>query len=151
MHNSRFHASGPERCDGMPILGAVVALRAIHDRGYGEFYREVARAELDQEISEFQALCLQALLEVAQGDGCEDESLGMAEVVASAAEEHAYLRDCRDICRWLRQHPLSAFDCSQAATAHDEHVELNPASFIKLCIASSRPNPIGDVADTHAA
>lgn len=151
MRKLPFPVSGAENCDEMFLLRIMFALKATRDPDCAEFYREVTRAELEREISEFQAIYLQAILEISQGCESADESLGMAEVVASTFEERDLLRRCRASHEWLQQHPSSVSGCSQAAMGHEGHIELSPALFIKLCTAYSRGDAIMDIADMHAA
>jgi hypothetical protein len=65
----------------------------LQARRYQEFQEELARAEIDGEISEFYALTFQALLAVVEGSELARDYFEMAEAVAASPYERAVIAE----------------------------------------------------------
>ena len=79
-----------------------------------ELHRELARAELSGEISELEALGLQAILAMAAGSEFAVDYLEMADAVASSPQELALTARTRAMCELLRDHlpdPAARAEC----------------------------------------
>jgi hypothetical protein len=105
-------------------LCMVVAFRALSDRACSikcqELHRELVRAELAGEISEFWALNLQAILAISERSRFARDYLDMAEAVASSSRELAIIAEARRAYDWLQANPLAANSYLEEALHRDD-------------------------------
>jgi hypothetical protein len=83
-------------------------LHATADPRYEELRAELARAEIDGELPELHALCLHAMLAMAEGSALASDYLEMAEAVASSPYERAVIAEHRATYELLHGDPLAA-------------------------------------------
>ncbi len=112
---------------------------------HAEFRRELARAELAGEISEFYALSFQAVLAMAEGSELAAEYLEMAEAVASSPYEQAIIAEDRAAYDLLHDNPSAA---AERCLATLDHVHQTEGLWVSLLIALYR---LGKVATIDAA
>lgn len=102
---------------------------------YAEFRHELARAELDGEISEFYALSFQAVLAMAEGSELAADYLEMAEAVASSPYEHAIIAEDRAAYDLLHDDPSAA---AERCLATLDRVHQTEGLWVNLLIALYR-------------
>jgi hypothetical protein len=73
-----------------------------------EFCGEIVRAELSGEVSEFDALCLQAILAMTEASAFVADYLDMAEAVAASPHERAVVAESRAAYNLLQGSPRAA-------------------------------------------
>lgn len=104
---------------GLCVVAALRQLRTSASPTHRALQSYLARAELHGEISEFCALCMQALLAMSEESEFAEEYLEMAEAVASSPLERALVAETRTVHAWLQSHPPPAAERIQATLVHD--------------------------------
>lgn len=88
-------------------LHVVAALRKLQEPSNAEalhkLHRLLAIAECNRQLSELDALILQALLTMAEESDFAMDYLGMADTVAATALDRRILAEIRTTYRWLAQ------------------------------------------------
>lgn len=102
---------------------------------HAEFRRELARAELAGELSEFYALSFQAVLAMAEGSELAAEYLEMAEAVASSPYEQAIIAEDRAAYDLLHDNPSAA---AERCLATLDRVHQTEGLWVNLLIALHR-------------
>ncbi|HEX8111253.1 MAG TPA: hypothetical protein VF516_26170 [Kofleriaceae bacterium] len=102
---------------------------------HAELRRELARAELGGEISEFYALSFQAVLAMAEGSELAADYLEMAEAVASSPYERAIIAEDRAAYDLLHDNPSAA---AERCLATLDHVHQTEGLWVSLLIALYR-------------
>lgn len=143
---------------GAWCLCFVTALSALqdsfHDTNHKDLQSCLAQAEVDGEISEFCALSIQAILEMAQRSEFATDYLDMAEAAASSAHERAIIAEARMAHDWLQTNSASAIEPIRASLVRDS---TTARLWNKLLIALRRVGEMrsrgggGDVGDPRAA
>jgi hypothetical protein len=105
--------AGASRSDDAKAAAARLGIYA-----YEEFRSELTRAELAGEISELQALSLQAILAMAEESELASDYLEMAEVVATSPEELAIVAENWSTYELLHGEPLAAAHRCLSALDH---------------------------------
>ena len=130
--------AAPEFPAGFWGLCMVVVLRALQDPvrliQHDDIHREVVRAELAGELSEFCALNVQALLAISERSEYAADYLDMAEAVASSPGEHAIVVEARQAHAWIQSDPVAATIHLQVALSDDDRaMDLCNRLMIELC------------------
>lgn len=102
---------------------------------YAAFRHELARAELDGEISEFYALSFQAVLAMAEDSEHAADYLEMAEAVASSPYEQAIIAEDRAAYDLLHDDPSAA---AERCLATLDRVHQTEGLWVNLLIALYR-------------
>lgn len=106
----------------------------LRSRRYDEFRDELARAEIAEDLSEFDALNYQAILAVAEGSEFAGEYLEMADAVASSPYELAAIAETRAAHDLRQGNPVAA---AERCLTTLEHVHQTEGLWIHLLIALS--------------
>jgi hypothetical protein len=127
MQNCQFRT--PSTGDGMPnslgtwSLCVVAALRMLQEPTctvkLDELHRYLARAERRGQISEFCALCLQALLAMSEESEFSIDYLEMTEAIASSSHQRAIAADTRIAHDWLQANQVRGIRSVQTLLVHD--------------------------------
>jgi hypothetical protein len=104
---------------GLCVVAALRMLRTPASPTHRALQSHLARAELLGEISEFCALCMQALLAMSEESEFAEDYLEMAVDVASSPLERAIVAEMRMAYDWLQAHPQATSESIQATLVHD--------------------------------
>jgi hypothetical protein len=113
--------------------------RLLENRHYHELCDELAQAEILEEISEFDALNLQAMLALIEGSEFAMEYLEMAEIVASTPRELAIVMESLAVHDLMQGSYLAA---AERCVTTLEQVFQTEGLWVNLLIALAR---IGDM------
>jgi hypothetical protein len=104
---------------GLCVVAALRQLRTSASPTHRALQSYLARAELLGEISEFCALCMQALLAMSEESEFAEEYLEMAETVASSPLERGIVAETRMVYDWLQTQPFAAAERIQTTLVRD--------------------------------